>query len=62
MNNYIFDREKDKLIRDEDGELIKFKTQDEVYHYLKNYGFKDDWICGNFFIMRGIKILAVEDI
>lgn len=60
MNNYIFDKEKDDLLRNE-GEKISFKSQDEVWDYLRNTClFSQDWIDKNFFIMKGVKILEPE--
>lgn len=36
MKNYIFDREKDDFLRNDDGDKIFFPNQDEVYRYLKS--------------------------
>jgi len=61
MNYYIFDREKDNLLRDEDNEKIFFKSNEDVWDYLRNEcQFSQDWIDKNFFIMKGIKILEPE--
>lgn len=62
MNNYIFDREKDELMRDEDGVKISYKTHNEVWDYLENTcQFKPDWIKANFFIMMGVKLLEPDN-
>lgn len=57
MKYYIFDREKKKLL-DNDGELIYFHSEPELYSYLKNEcQFNDDWIGKNFVMMKSCKIL-----
>ncbi len=62
MKYYIFDREKDDFMIDDDGGKVFFKSSLEVYHYLKNdCQFNDEWIDGNFFIMKACKILKVEE-
>jgi hypothetical protein len=61
MKNYIFDREKDDFIKDEDGQRIVFKSSDQVYKYLKGQEFTDDFINKNFYIMKSCKIIGLED-
>jgi len=61
MNYYIFNRENDTLEKDDDAELVKLKSSDEVYNFLRNdCQFSDDWISKNYFIMKGSKILIPE--
>jgi hypothetical protein len=61
MKYYIFDREKDSLFRDDDGVLICFKSDTEVWSFLKNdCQFTTEWVLGNFFMMKGCKILEHE--
>ncbi len=63
MNYYIFDREKNKLLIDNDGELVNFPSNDAVWDYLKNgIQFSKEWINKNYFIMKGCKILEPESI
>jgi len=60
MKNYIFDREKEKILTDDDGVKIHFASNDEVYAYLSNQcGFADDFIDSNFYIMKSIKIIPL---
>jgi len=62
MKLYIFDREKDDILKD-DGEKISFNSNEEVYTYLsKDCQFTDSWIKDNFYILRSQKILLVEDL
>lgn len=61
MNYYIFNREMDRIEKDNDGELVKFKSSEDVYNFLRNdCQFSNDWIVNNFFIMKGLKILIPE--
>lgn len=46
--HYIYDKEKDDFVRDEDGERVCLSSQKEVYDYLKAEGLKEDWIATNF--------------
>lgn len=63
MKSYIFDREKDDYLRDEDGEFCQFSSNDEVYKYLHDHcQFKDEWIDKNFYRVMHVKILKVENL
>lgn len=62
MKYYIFDREKDDFMRDDDGEKVFFPSSEEVYCFLNGpCQFKDEWIDKNFFIMKACKILKVNE-
>jgi DNA-directed RNA polymerase subunit RPC12/RpoP len=61
MRHYIFDREKDTLMRDEDGIKISFKYNDEIWNYLRNEcKFSQKWIDSNFFILQSVGIIEPE--
>lgn len=49
MKYYIFDKEKDDYMKDDDGEKIYFPNPHEVFKFLKNdCQFNNDWINDNF--------------
>lgn len=52
MKASIFDKEKNDLIREEDGSVIVFVDQDEAVGYLQDEGLKDDWIKSNFVFLK----------
>ena len=60
MKNYIFDREKDKFLMNDDGENIHFESNEGVYVFLKEQQYTNDFIRQNFFIMKACKILIPE--
>lgn len=63
MKNYIFDKEKDCFLTDDDGARLSFHEQNDVYKFLKSIcQFTDDWIKTNFRIMRAYQILIPEDL
>jgi DNA segregation ATPase FtsK/SpoIIIE-like protein len=61
MKNYIFDREKDDFLKDDDGQRIFFGSSDDVYKFLKAQHFTDDFINKNFYIMKAIKIIPLDE-
>lgn len=62
MKIYIFDKEEDDFMRDEDGEKLHFDEQSKIYPLLKSFEFTDDWIRENFTWCRFAKVLIQEDI
>ena len=62
MKYYIYDKEKDDFVRDEDGQRVCASSQTEVYDYLKAEGLKEDWIVSNFLSVRMFKIFPVENL
>ena len=62
MNYYIFDRETEKLLIDDDGDLLIFESNASAWLHLRNNtGYKKEFINKNFFAMRGEKLLEVEE-